>query len=368
MKFRTQVEANGDAEPAGDGGSESAAAHSEIETTPGRLFFNNALPDDLPFINHVIGKRGGHENDDEFGELAIRTTMSALVEELAETYAKSVVATSLDKIKDLAFRYASQSGLTISIDDVNTPPEKAAILDKYEKEAEKAEAQFKRGIITDDERRQKEIEIWTSANSEVGRAMDKSLAMVKFNPLDMMIDSGARGNSQQVRQIAGMKGLVSNPRGEMIPRPIISSFREGLSVLEYFISTHGARKGLADTALRTADSGYLTRRLVDVAQELIIREVDCGTTRGLWLEDVMPDQPGKRTYLETRSVRSPSHRAGRRVRYRDGVDRRGHRRPARQPRPQPHPGPFGPHVRGAARCMRSVLRPFVGHRVRHRDG
>ena len=153
-----------------------------------------------------------------------------------------------------------------------------AILDRYEKEAEKAETQFKRGIITDDERRQKEIEIWTSANSEVGRAMEAQLATIAFNPLDMMVDSGARGNSQQIRQIAGMKGLVSNPRGEMIPRPIKSSFREGLSVLEYFISTHGARKGLADTALRTADSGYLTRRLVDVAQELIVRIDDCGST------------------------------------------------------------------------------------------
>ena len=117
----------------------------------------------------------------------------------------------------------------------------------------------------------------------------------------MMVDSGARGNAQQIRQIAGMKGLVSNPRGEMIPRPIKSSFREGLSVLEYFISTHGARKGLADTALRTADSGYLTRRLVDVAQELIVREEDCGTTRGIWIEDVVPDGPGDRSYLETRA-------------------------------------------------------------------
>jgi DNA-directed RNA polymerase subunit beta' len=295
VKFRTAVEENGDS-----GDDFSAATHTEIETTPGRLFFNTALPEDFPYVNRVVGKKGGHERDPELGELGGRVPMSALVEELAETYPKSAVANSLDRIKDLAFRYASQSGLTISIDDVNTPPEKAAILDRYEKEAEKAEAQFKRGIITDDERRQKEIEIWTSANSEVGRAMDKTLASLEFNPLDMMIDSGARGNSQQVRQIAGMKGLVSNPRGEMIPRPIKSSFREGLSVLEYFISTHGARKGLADTALRTADSGYLTRRLVDVAQELIIREVDCGTTRGLWLEDVTPDQPGKRTYLETR--------------------------------------------------------------------
>ncbi|HZN15621.1 MAG TPA: DNA-directed RNA polymerase subunit beta' [Acidimicrobiales bacterium] len=291
VKFRTSNDSNGDFD---------AAGFDEIETTPGRLFFNTALPDDFPYVNHIVGKRGGHERDAELGDLGARTPMSALVELLSETYPKSAVATSLDKIKDLAFRYASQSGLTISIDDVNTPPEKGAILDRYEKEAEKAETQFKRGIITDDERRQKEIEIWTSANSEVGRAMDKTLASLEFNPLDMMIDSGARGNSQQVRQIAGMKGLVSNPRGEMIPRPIKASFREGLSVLEYFISTHGARKGLADTALRTADSGYLTRRLVDVAQELIIREEDCGTARGLWLEDVAPDQPGKRTYLETR--------------------------------------------------------------------
>jgi DNA-directed RNA polymerase subunit beta' len=279
---------------------EDGPASEALETTPGRLFFNDALPSDFRFINHVIGKKAGQDRDEGFGELAGRTSMGDLVEELAEIYPKSVVAASLDAIKDLAFKFASRSGLTISIADVQTPPDKPQIIEKYEKEAEKAEAQFKRGIITDDERRQKEIEIWTSANSEVGRAMDKTLADLKFNSLHMMIDSGARGNSQQVRQIAGMKGLVSNPRGEMIPRPIISSFREGLSVLEYFISTHGARKGLADTALRTADSGYLTRRLVDVAQELIIREDDCGTTRGLWMEDVKPDEAGRRSYLETR--------------------------------------------------------------------
>src|SRR5213078_2321188 len=160
--------------------------------------------------------------------------------------------------------------------------------------------QFKRGVITDEERRQKEIEIWMSANSTVKRAMEDNLSKVAFNPLNMMVDSGARGNPQQVAQIAGMKGLVANPRGEMIPRPIKSNFREGLSVLEYFISTHGARKGLADTALRTADSGYLTRRLVDVAQELIIREEDCGTTRGVWIEGVRPDEAGRRYNLETK--------------------------------------------------------------------
>jgi DNA-directed RNA polymerase subunit beta' len=256
-------------------------------TTPGRVFFNAALPADLGYVNDVVGRRA--------------TSIGSIVEMLASNYPKAVVAASLDRVKDLGFKYATRSGLTISIDDVKTPPDKRAILDRYEKEAERAEAQFKRGIITDDERRQKEVEIWTSANSEVGRAMEATLATMKFNPLDMMVDSGARGNPQQVRQIAGMKGLVSNPRGEMIPRPIVSSFREGLSVLEYFISTHGARKGLADTALRTADSGYLTRRLVDVAQELIVREIDCGSTRGIWIEGVVPDEAGKRNYLDTRA-------------------------------------------------------------------
>ncbi len=278
---------NGDGAGAGGGTNGKNGGSDGFETTPGRVFFNEALPEGFGFVNDVVGKRN--------------TPIGVIVEELSANYPKNVVAQSLDRIKALGFRYATQSGLTISIDDVQTPPDKQAILDRYEKEAEKAETQFKRGIITDDERRQKEIEIWTSANSEVGRAMEAQLATIAFNPLDMMVDSGARGNSQQIRQIAGMKGLVSNPRGEMIPRPIKSSFREGLSVLEYFISTHGARKGLADTALRTADSGYLTRRLVDVAQELIIRIEDCGSTRGIWIEGVAPDGPGHRNYLDTRA-------------------------------------------------------------------
>ncbi|MBV9661309.1 MAG: DNA-directed RNA polymerase subunit beta', partial [Acidimicrobiales bacterium] len=267
-------------------GADGQATEEELETTVGRLVFNSALPDDFPFVNDIVGKRN--------------RPIGAIVEHLAEHYPRVVVATSLDRIKDLCFHYAARSGLTISIDDVKTPPTKGEIIARYEAEAQKAETQFKRGIITDDERRQKEIEIWTAANSEIGRAMEQTLASTKFNPLDMMVDSGARGNPQQVRQIAGMKGLVSNPRGEMIPRPIRSSFREGLSVLEYFISTHGARKGLADTALRTADSGYLTRRLVDVAQELIVRQEDCGTTRGIRIGAVQPDDDKVRAYLETR--------------------------------------------------------------------
>jgi len=274
-------------EPEGPSGAGAdGAAPEPFETTPGRLFFNSALPVGFRYVNDVVGRRN--------------TPIGVIVEEISANYPKAVVAASLDRIKELGFKYAAKSGLTMSIDDVVTPPEKETILSRYEREAEKAETQFRRGIITDDERRQKEIEIWTSANSDVGRIMERTLSSKRFNPLDMMVDSGARGNSQQIRQIAGMKGLVSNPRGEMIPRPIKSSFREGLSVLEYFISTHGARKGLADTALRTADSGYLTRRLVDVAQELIVRSEDCGTARGIWIEGVVPDQPGRRSYLETR--------------------------------------------------------------------
>jgi DNA-directed RNA polymerase subunit beta' len=259
-----------------------------LTTTVGRVMFNQALPDDFGFVNETLRKK-------QVGEI---------VDRLANDYPKAVVASSLDAIKDLCFEYASRSGLTVSIDDVKTPPEKKDILELHEAEAEKIETQFRRGIITDGERRQKEVEIWNDATDQVRAAMEVSLKADRFNPIDMMVGSGARGNMVQVRQIAGMRGLVANPRGDMIPRPIKSNFREGLAMLEYFIATPGARKGLVDTALRTADSGYLTRRLVDVAQELIIREEDCTVegepVRGVWLDDVEPDTANKRNYLETR--------------------------------------------------------------------
>ena len=181
--------------------------------------------------------------------------MSEIVDHLAIEFPKAVAALALDDLKALCFNYAMRSGLTISIDDVQTPSDKYEILDRYEVEADKVEKQFRRGIITDGERKQKEVEIWTTATNEVTRAMQKSMTAQQFNPIDMMVGSGARGNMMQVRQIAAMRGLVANPRGDMIPRPIKSNFREGLSVLEYFIATPGARKGLVDTALRTADSG-----------------------------------------------------------------------------------------------------------------
>ncbi len=275
------------------------------ETTAGRVFLNEALPDRFPFQNHVIKKKD----------------IGVIVDELATGYPKAEVGATLDRIKTLSFRFAARSGLTVSVNDVQTPKEKKGILDLHEIQADKVEAQFRKGIITDGERRQKEVEIWTHATDEVRDAMEVNLKSKRFNPIDMMVGSGARGNMMQVRQIAGMRGLVANPRGDMIPRPIKSNFREGLTMLEYFISTPGARKGLVDTALRTADSGYLTRRLVDVAQEVIINDRDPfeegRAVRGLVLHDIKPDgyynrHTGEasdagdpdarmvRTYLETR--------------------------------------------------------------------
>ncbi|HSL24736.1 MAG TPA: DNA-directed RNA polymerase subunit beta', partial [Acidimicrobiia bacterium] len=199
---------------------------------------------------------------------------------------------TLDAIKDLGFRFATRAGLTIGLEDVKTPADKATILAAYEDRADKVQSLYQKGVVTEEERRQELIEIWTEATDRVKDAMELNLKKEKFNPLDMMVGSGARGNMLQVRQIAGMRGLVANPKGDIIPRPIVSNFREGLSVLEYFISTHGVRKGLADTALRTADSGYLTRRLVDVSQEVIIKQTDCETDRGIRITVV--DDRGRR--------------------------------------------------------------------------
>ena len=247
-----------------------------LQTTLGRAIFNEALPADFPYVDYQVDKKA----------------LGALVNQLADRYPKVDVAATLDALKELGFHWATRAGVTISIDDVVTPPQKAELLAAAEERASKVQAQYERGLITDSERRQELIEIWTRATDEVARAMQDHFP--RQNPVFMMVDSGARGNFMQVRQIAGMRGLVANPKGEIIPRPIKSNFREGLSVLEYFISTHGARKGLADTALRTADSGYLTRRLVDVSQDVIIREVDCGTDRGLAVTIAEPGDGGMR--------------------------------------------------------------------------
>ncbi|MFW2512943.1 DNA-directed RNA polymerase subunit beta' [Demequina sp. SO4-13] len=234
-----------------------------LTTTLGRALFNELLPISFPYVNRNVDKK----------------VLGNLVNELAERYEKVEVAASLDALKDAGFHWATRSGVTIGIGDVATPANKQEILERYEGQAVKVQVQYETGLITDDERRQELIEIWTQATNEVDRSMRESFP--KYNTVHTMVTSGARGNWMQVRQIAGMRGLVANPKGEIIPRPIKSNYREGLSVLEYFIATHGARKGLADTALRTADSGYLTRRLVDVSQDVIVREGDCGTERGL---------------------------------------------------------------------------------------
>jgi len=246
-----------------------------VETTLGRTIFNDTLPSDYRFVNYEVTKK-------ELGQI---------VNDLAERYPKVAVAHALDNLKAAGFHWATRSGITIAIDDVVTPPRKAEILERYEADAEKIEKQYRRGVITVDERRQELVEVWTKATSEVSKEMEANFP--KTNPVYIMVNSGARGNMMQMRQIAAMRGLVANPKGEIIPRPIKANFREGLSVLEYFISTHGARKGLADTALRTADSGYLTRRLVDVSQDVIVREEDCGTERGVKLTIAAAGPDGK---------------------------------------------------------------------------
>ena len=288
IKFRPEAGSEWVSKMAAAGLEAAGDDRPELETTYGRIRFNYVLPADFPFVNALV-KKGD---------------MSKIVDLLAAGWPKAEVARALDGVKGVSFNFAMRSGTTISIDDVRTPPEKPGILEHFEGEADKVERNFRRGVITDGERIQKEVEIWTEATTEVTEAVARSMAANRFNPIEMMVGSGARGNMMQLRQIAGMRGLVANPRGDMIPRPIKSNFREGLAVLEYFISTPGARKGLVDTALRTADSGYLTRRLVDVAQELIINEespFDSGApVRGIWVENVQPDSAGKRYYMETR--------------------------------------------------------------------
>jgi DNA-directed RNA polymerase subunit beta' len=247
-----------------------------FETTVGRVIFNEALPNNYTFKNQTIHKR----------------ELQDIIDDCVDEYDKVEVGRILDRFKELGFHYATRAGVTIAVDDVITPTNKGEILSGYDKQADRIEDLFAKGVITESERRQELIEIWTKATGEVSDAMEK--AFTPLNPINMMAASGARGNIQQIRQIAAMRGLVANPKGDIIPRPIKANFREGLSVLEYFISTHGARKGLADTALRTADSGYLTRRLVDVAQDVIIREADCGTERGIPVHVSVIERTGER--------------------------------------------------------------------------
>ena len=257
-------------------GPEPVDPAKPTETTLGRALLNTAFPASFPYINAAVQK----------------PDVRRIIEIVIERYPRADVVEMLDAIKDLGFRFSTKAGLTIGLEDVKTPDDKIEILAQFEDRAERVQSLYQKGVVTDEERRQELIEIWTEATDQVKKSMERTLSAEKFNPIHMMVGSGARGNMIQVGQIAGMRGLVANPKGDIIPRPIISNFREGLSVLEYFISTHGARKGLADTALRTADSGYLTRRLVDVSQEVIVRDTDCATDKGIRVP--LLDERGRR--------------------------------------------------------------------------
>ena len=243
-------------------------------TSMGRILFNETLPVDYPFIN----------------EQAPKGKLSKIVDDIATRYSTQQVAATLDALKDLGFTRAPWSGVTMAFSDIVAPPERTEIIKGYEDEAAKVNSQYDLGLLTEEERRQELINLWAECTDKVAEAMRENFH--DDNNVNIMVQSGARGNWMQIRQIAGMRGLVANPKGEIIPRPVKSNYREGLSVLEYFISQHGARKGLADTALRTAESGYLTRRLVDVSQEVIVREEDCGTKRGLTMKVAERDDAG----------------------------------------------------------------------------
>jgi len=240
-----------------------------VDTTIGRIIFNQVLPKGFRYVNEPLSKK----------------SVSEIISECYNLFGHGEAVELLDKIKDLGFEYATYGGVSISIDDLHTPQQKTECIAEANDELSKVEDQYKKGIITERERHNKIIDIWTRTNDRISDLVFKS--MDKFNPIFMMADSGARGSRVQIRQLAGMRGLMAKPSGEIMETPIISNFREGLTVLEYFISTHGARKGLADTALKTADAGYLTRRLVDVAQEVIIIEDDCGTVNGITVSEIV---------------------------------------------------------------------------------
>jgi DNA-directed RNA polymerase subunit beta' len=240
-----------------------------VETTVGRIIFNLHLPKDFGFVNLELNKKN----------------VGQIVASCYKRFGHDTTIKLLDSLKTLGFEYATIGGISISIDDLEIPEEKKEFITEAKQEVAKVEDQYRKGIITDGERYNKIIDIWTHTTDKVSDLVFKK--MDPFNPIFMMADSGARGSRLQVRQLAGMRGLMAKPSGEIIENPITASFREGLTVLEYFISTHGARKGLADTALKTADAGYLTRRLVDVAQEVIITEVDCGTLNGISLSSIV---------------------------------------------------------------------------------
>ncbi len=253
-----------------------------VNTTAGRIIFNDAIPQDLGFIDRT--------NPDNMFEPEVqfvvgKKELSSIVEKCIKKHGIAKTAEVLDEIKELGFKYSTRGAITIGVTDMEIPDVKEKYIEMAEAEIEKVSRQYKRGLISDDERYKSVIDIWTKTNDDITDALMKNLG--KFNPLYMMSTSGARGQVKQIKQLAGMRGLMSDTTGKTVEIPIRSSFREGLNVLEFFISSHGARKGLADTALRTADSGYLTRRLVDVSQDVIVTEIDCGSEEGIEVKVIL---------------------------------------------------------------------------------
>ena len=251
----------------------------KVETSVGRIIFNQGIPQDLGFIDR---KEDPFQYEINFA--VMKKSMGTIIDRVIEKHGLVESAEVIDYIKALGFKYSTLAGITFSVADVKVPDSKKDILADADKQVEKVRNQYRRGLITDDERYQSVVNIWEKATNDVSKAMEENFD--DLNPIYMMVKSGARGNMNQLRQIAGMRGLMASTTGKAVEIPIKSCFREGLDALEYFISSHGARKGLSDTALRTADSGYLTRRLVDVSQDIIVREHDCGTTDGLTIEDI----------------------------------------------------------------------------------
>ena len=243
-----------------------------IETTVGRILFNEVVPPELGFRNQVMDKKA----------------LKDLVAECYRRLGEGPTAEMVDKMKEVGFRFATRSGITIAMDDLKVPPEKQKVLEEADARISEIQQEYEMGLMTEEERYQRAIQVWREASDRMQKVVEERLS--EYGGIYLMAVSGAKGNISQITQMAGMRGLMSDPSGRIIELPIRSSFREGLTVLEYFISTHGARKGLADTALRTADSGYLTRRLVDVAQDVIVLEQDCGTSQGIWLGEPSPER------------------------------------------------------------------------------
>ncbi|HCD10573.1 MAG TPA: DNA-directed RNA polymerase subunit beta' [Thermoanaerobacter sp.] len=252
-----------------------------IETTVGKIIFNEAIPQDLGYVDRTNPETAF---DLEINDLVDKSKLGKILDRVYRLHGPTKTAETLDKIKELGFRYSTKAAITVSVSDMVIPKEKEKLLKEADEMVSKIESQFRRGLISEEERYESIIRTWNMTTEKVTEALMTSLD--KFNPIFMMAHSGARGSKNQIRQLAGMRGLMADPSGRIIELPIRSNFREGLNVLEFFISTHGARKGLADTALRTADSGYLTRRLVDVSQDVIVREDDCGTDEGIYVEEI----------------------------------------------------------------------------------